>query len=297
MSLSDAVLSGLLAIHRYRLLTADQFARIAQLHVVYARDQLRTLERKKLLGSIGNVGLRGGSKAPKLYFLTRTGYAAMADGSGLDTDALGPFVKPHTSTKWSPVMAHRVGTIDLLVAAEAALAGDPAYCFVAALHEYRRVGRGPSPAPETSDQITDDRPDRIVPDGAFIIENTATLKRGLYFVECDRGTERITSDQDAAYSITEKFAKYERYLQHGRFAKTYARFGDFSFATILFATTTPTRIDNIRAAASTLDPALHGYFRLTTFDAAKADLFGTSWLNRDPNNADTKPLLKGRSTS
>ena len=95
------MLAGLLAIQRYRLVTAEQFARIAQLHVVYARDQLRRLERLKLLGSIGNVGLRGGSKAPKLYYLTRTGYAAMSEASGLDADRLGPFVKPHTSTKWS----------------------------------------------------------------------------------------------------------------------------------------------------------------------------------------------------
>jgi len=285
---------GLLAIQRYRLLSAVQFAKMAQLNPEYARDRLRTLERKRLLGSIGNVGLRGGSKAPKLYFLNRSGYAAMLDAAGLDEAEMGPFVRPHTSTQWSPIMAHRVGTIDLLVAAETALYDDPSYALRHTLHEYRRVKLGRTLVPETADQIAAGSDARIVPDGAFVIENQLSGKRGLYFVECDRGNERIATAQETAYSILEKFEKYQRYLQGGRFAEKYLEYGEFLFATVLFVTSTPARIETIRMASESLDARLHGYFRLSSMDEAMTDFFGGHWRSRDPRNHAIKPLLRGR---
>ena len=285
---------GVLAIHRYRLLSAPQFAKIAELNPEYAREKLRALERKRLLGSIGNVGLRGGSKAPKLYFLNRSGYAAMLDAAGLEEAAAGPFVRPHTSTQWSPIMAHRVGTIDLLVAAETDLYADQEYRLLHTLHEYRRVKFGQTSVPETADQIVADADGRIVPDGVFVIENQTSGKRGLFFVECDRGTERITTAQEAAYSIVEKFEKYERYLRTGRFAHKYCPFGAFSFATVLFVTTSPSRIESIRAASARLDARLHGYFLLSSMSEAMSDFFGNHWQSRDPRSSTTKALLKGR---
>lgn len=293
IALSETMLEALGALQRYRFLTADQLARLTKLHPTYLRQQLRRFEGLRLLGSIGNVGLRGGSKAPKLYFLTRSGYDVLLDGSGLDEDAFGPFVRPHSSTQWSPVMAHRVGTVDLLVSAEVALHASMRYRLVAARHEYRRIRRGRTQRPETSDLIEDGAGERIVPDGALVIENLETGGRGLYFVECDRGTERITTEARATYSILQKFEKYERYLRGGRFAATYAPLGAFRFATVLFATTTPARIDAIRAAAAELDATLHGYFWLAPFEAAKQDFFGCGWLSRDPQNQATTRLIKG----
>ena len=82
-TITENVLEGLLAIHRYRFLSVDQFARASCLKASHVRDVLRTFERKSLLGSIGNVGLRGGAKAPKLYHLTRSGYAAMLEREAL----------------------------------------------------------------------------------------------------------------------------------------------------------------------------------------------------------------------
>ena len=293
-ALSEAIVRGLLAIHRFRLLTVAQFARVSKLNAEYAREKLRELERKRFLGSIGNVGLRGGSKAPKLYFLNRSGHVAMLEATGLDETMVGKFVRPHTSTLWSPIMAHRVGTIDLLVAAETGLCDAPEYRLVQTLHEYRRVKIGSTWVPETADQVVFDVDGRIVPDGAFVIENTQSGKRGLYFVECDRGTERITTAQEAAYSITDKFETYERYLRGGRFAEKYQRFGSFSFATVLFVTTSPARIDAIRAASARLDKRLHGYFLLTSMEEAMADFFGAHWRSRDPHSPTSKALLKRR---
>ncbi len=83
VSISASILTGLLTLQRYRLLSVEQFSRTSCLKPSHIREVLRVFERKKLLGSIGNVGLRGGSKAPKLYHLNRSGYNVMLEAGGL----------------------------------------------------------------------------------------------------------------------------------------------------------------------------------------------------------------------
>lgn len=292
-TLSEEVVIGLLGVHRYRLVTADQFAHLAGLSLNYTREKLRTLERQKLLGSIGNAGLRGGAKAPKLYYLTRKGYDELCAATRSSSEELGAFVKPHTSTAWSPVMAHRVGTIDLLVAAEVALRDMPSYQVIATLHEYRRQRNKRTSVPETADQLSDHDTRRLVPDAVLVVENTASKKRGLYFIEYDRGTERLTSPEVAAYSIIDKFNAYETYLRSGRFARTYRPFGYFRQATILFVTTTPERRDNLRRTSCVQHSELHDYFKLSTHADAKAAFFGSHWYSRNPSHPSPTPLLKG----
>jgi len=152
--------------------------------------------------------------------------------------------------------------------------------------EYRRV-KG-THARETTDYVTDTPlPDnRIVPDGVFVLENRETDRRGLFFVEMDRGTERITvaSSRDNRATIRGKFIQYDRYLTSGRFAQTYASFGEFRFFTLLFVTLTADRVDNIRDAVSDLPQTLHPYYRLTTFDVACNDFVGNVWKSRDPGD-------------
>lgn len=293
-SITPATLQGLLAMHRYRLLSVDQFARSAGLKASHVRDVLRVLERKKLLGSIGNVGLRGGSKAPKLYYLTRSGYDAMLDAGGLFAEDVGGYVRPHTSTGWTPVMAHRMTTVDLLISAEISLAEIPGYRMVKTLHEYRRVNRGKIQMPETSDFVAEpfDARSRIVPDGAFIVENVETGSRALFFVESDRGTERLTSGAEGGYSVLDKFALYERYLRGGRFVATYEGFGAFRFFTVLFVTTSSERVENTRRAAGRLDAELHPYFRLATYERAAHSLFHPIWFSRDARDETLSTLIK-----
>lgn len=293
-SITPNTLSGLLAMHRYRLLSVAQFARASELKPSHVRDVLRVLERKKLLGSIGNVGLRGGSKAPKLYYLTRPGYDAMLDAGGLFSDDVGDFVRPHTSTGWTPVMAHRMATIDLLLAVEAGVQSMASYRIVHTLHEYRRVRRNGSMQPETSDFVAEpfDGTTRIVPDAAFVLENERTGGRGLFFIETDRGTERLTSGAAGSYSVSQKFQLYEQYLRGGRFAQSYEAYGMFRFFTVLFVTTTKERINNARQAATLLDASLHAYFRLATQTAAAETFFGDIWYHRDAADAEASSIIK-----
>lgn len=284
-SVTPAILEGLQALHRYRLLSVAQFSRAAQLKPNHVRDVLRIWERKKLLGAIGNVGLRGGAKAPKLYYLTRTGYDLMCEAGGLWPDQIGPFVRPHTGTGWTPIMAHRMATIDLLLSVEEGLRDRPAYRLIRTLHEYRRVRVGQGPLqPETSDYVAVpfSSMTRIVPDAAFILENQVTGKRGLFFIETDRGTERLTSGSEGSYSILAKFELYERYLTEGRFAAKYEPFGDFRFFTLLFVTTSRKRIENTQMASGRLKKDLHPYFKLATLPDATSDMFQSIWVTREP---------------
>ncbi len=294
-TVSSNTLAGLLAIHRYRFLSVDQFARASDLRPSHVRDVLRVFERKAILGSIGNVGLRGGSKAPKLYYLTRSGYQTMLDAGGLFTEEVGQFRKAHTSTKWTPVMAHRMATIDVLLAAENALKNSDTYRVVDTRHEYRRVKRGRhGDQPETSDFVAKEEisENRVVPDAAFVIERFDTSTRGLFLVELDRGTERLSRGSPSGYSISDKFQLFERYLTGGRFAQRYSDLGEFQFFTLLFVTTTETRIANTRHVCSALSPALHPYFKLATIEDVRDRFLEPIWWGRDAIDDTQTPLLK-----
>ena len=114
----------------------------------------------------------------------------------------------------------------------------------------------------------------------------------MFFIETDRGTERLTSGSDGSYSIIEKFKLYERYLSGGRFAKTYAGDGDFKFFTLLFVTTSEARIENARQACSRLNANFHPYFKFATLEAAKDNFFTPIWLSRDASNDRRSALIK-----
>ncbi len=192
-------------------------------------------------------------------------------------------------------MAHRIATIDLLLAAEADLNELQNYRLVQCFHEYRRVRRGMDQLrPETSDHVA--RPfnsqTRIVPDAAFVLENKQTGKRGLFFIETDRGTERLTSGSDGNYSIVGKFKLYEQYLTGGQFACSYAQYGDFQFFTVLFVTTTEQRIENARKASESLAERLHPYFKLATFKEARQTLLAPIWWSRDRRDPIRAGLIK-----
>ena len=99
-----------------------------------------------------------------------------------------------------------------------------------------------------------------MPDGAFVLENRETNRRGLFFLEMDMGSERIVAkaSQDLRATVTGKMQQYDRYLTSGRFAKRYEAQGAFTLATILFVTYGAPRIEAIRLACAPLPGALHG---------------------------------------
>jgi Replication-relaxation len=179
-------------------------------------------------------------------------------------------------------MYHRLRLLDLVIALEAEIREREHLHLIRTFIEYRRVKR--THVRETTDYVAHAEigENRIVPDAAFILENAETGRRGLFFVEMDMGTERITAPKsaDQRATIRGKFEQYDRYLTSGRFAATYKAWGDFRSFTLLFVTTSAERIVNIRAAAADLPARLHGYYRFATFADAITNFLGSIWQTR-----------------
>jgi Replication-relaxation len=217
-----------------------------------------------------------------VYFLKRKGFEYLQLESEGTAD-LGAFQEVNPELSWSPQMSHRIALLDLFLALERAVRARPSLVLVRTFLEYRRLP-GTSTR-ETADYVAPEETadNRIVPDGAFVLENLASGRRGLFFVEMDRGTERIAvsrGSRDPRATITGKFLQYDRHLTSGRFAQSYASFGQFGFAIVLLVTVGAERIENIRQASADLPERLHPYYRLGRFPEVLRDFLGPVWKSR-----------------
>jgi hypothetical protein len=296
LTLTESTIAGLFFIQRYRFLTIDQFARAGGLHHSTASEQLRQFQRLGVLGFFGNTRLPGNGKTPKAYFLTRKGYDLLRVEGGIPPDLLGGHKEVKVEAAWSPVMYHRLRTVDLLIALEVAIRKRAHLALVQTFLEYRRVKRGNQIVNETMDYV--DSPEsaenKIIPDGAFILENVQTKKRALFFLEMDMATERIstTSIFSQQTSLHRKFSQYDRYLKSFRYTKTYQEFGEFRLFLMLFVTLHETRITNIRRELQDLPEELSAYYRFTTFEEAMGDFLGAIWQSRSFSDTTRYPLVR-----
>src|SRR4029450_11572947 len=107
-------------------------------------------------------------------------------------------------------MYHRLSTVDLLISLEVAVRNRPHLAMVRTFLEYRRIKRGTQVVRETTDYVdaAQTTENRVVPDAAFILENTVTKRRALFFIEMDMATERIVSYvlADSRYTLHEKLS-------------------------------------------------------------------------------------------
>ena len=295
-TLSEEALIGLFFIQRYRFLTIDQFTRASGLIRSTAAEQLRFFERLGLLGFFGNTRLAGHGKTPKAYFLTRKGYELLARESELPDDLIGNYTEVKVEAKWAPQMYHRLRTVDTLISAEIAVRNRPHLSIVKTFLEYRRIKRNGQLMRETTDFVAEEEisENKIVPDGAFIIENLTSNKRALFFLEMDMSTERIISilHRDNRSTLHFKFSQYDRYLQSMRYKKTYGMYGDFDYFVLLFVTLQQARVENIRRELSSLPQELSPFYRLTTFDKAMEDFLGSIWFSRSLTDATIYSLVK-----
>jgi hypothetical protein len=294
IALSEGALAGLYFIQRYRFLTIAQFAKVTGFSNYHAAELLRRLTKLNACGYFGGVFLPGSGKTPKVYFLKRRGFAYLLTETDFPPEKVGEFVEVNQELTWTPQMYHRLRLLDLFLALEMQVRGLSHLDLVETRIEYRRV-KG-TYLRETTDFVTDAwaAEDRIVPDGAFILENQETGRRGLFFVEMDMGTERITAPKsiDKRATIRGKFEQYDRYLLSGRFARTYAPWGEFRSFTLLFVTPGSERIENIRAAVADLPARLHAYYRLTTFQEAITNFLGFIWKSRDRGDTVSYALVQ-----
>jgi hypothetical protein len=296
LTLTPPAVLGLFFIQRYRFLTITQFAAASGLSRHRAEDLLRIWERRGILGHFGCVCIPGHGKTPKAYYLKRKGWELLRRESDIPDDLLGPFVQTHIETHWSPQMYHRLRLIDLVIALERDVRSRPHLNLVRTWVEYRRTRRGGRLARETTDFVAaeESSDNRIIPDAAFILENLESGRRGLFFLEMDMATERIVTriSHDRRLTLRFKIEQYDRYLTGGRFAQTYAKFGEFRYFTLLFVTYGQERIDNIRRALYDLPEALHAYYRFATFEAAQADFLGPVWKSRSPEDPERYRLAR-----
>ena len=283
ISLSRPLAYGLFFIQRYRFLTIDQFARAAMMKRPTASNQLRSLELAGFLGHFGNTGLGGQGKTPKAYFLTRRGWEILSRESGIPEEMIGSHKEIHVEARWSPVMYHRLRTVDLMISAEVAVRSRPQLSMVQTFLEYKRMRRGRHIVRETTDYVASPEisDHRIMPDGAFVIENIETRKRGLFFVEMDMATKRIVSyiTRDSKMTLFYKIRQYDRYLQSLRYQTTYAALGDFRLFTLLFVTFGEGRVENVRAQIGGLPPSSPS----TTGSPPMSAPWATSWARSGPS--------------
>ena len=286
LTLTPATVLGLFFIHRYRFLTIAQVGKAAGLSKRHIEDVLHTFARRGILGSFGHVTIPGAGKTPKVYFLKRKGFELLRSESGIPEEMIGSYSEVHQEATWSPMMYHRLRLLDLLIALEVQVRDRPHLALVKTFVEYRRVKRGNRIARETTDFVVDEEipENRIIPDGAFVLENVETGRRALFFIEMDMATERIMTaiSNDRRMTLHFKFEQYDRYLQSRRFARTYARYGEFGNFTMLFVTLGQERVNNVRKSLSDLPSEFHPFYRISVFDQVVEDFLGEVWQSRSP---------------
>jgi hypothetical protein len=294
LSLSSGTLRRLFFISRYRFCTIAQFAKIANYSNYHAGEILRKLESRSAVGFFGFTNIPGQGRTPKVYFLRRRGWEYLLTEGEYSIEEVGAFVEVSQDLTWTPQMYHRLAILDLFVALEREVFAFSHLSLVKTLVEYRRV-KG-TYIRETADYIADVfvPENRIVPDGAFILENRLTGRRGLFFVEADMGTERISApaSMDQRATIMGKLSHYDRYLTSGRFALKFRDHGEFRSCTLLFVTTSAERIENIRKEARRLPPRLHPYYRLAIFQEALTNFLGSIWKSRDAGDTVAHALVQ-----
>jgi hypothetical protein len=283
LTLTEGTLTALLCMQKYRFLSIRQFARLTGNRYDHAAETLREMENRRLLGYFGYTSIPGHGRTPKIYFLTKHGFAWLVNESNLSGAEIGTFHDVHHEFTWTAQMYHRLRLLDCFIALEVGVKARTHLEINRTFLEYLRI-KG-TYARETTDHVAapEISANRIVPDGAFILENREKDRSGLFFVEMDMGTERVTAPRSSDHraTIRGKFEQYDKYLTSGRFVQTYSAFGEFGFFVLLFVTTKPEHIDNIRAAVSDLPENLHAYYNLTTLAAAEEDFLGPIWKTRD----------------
>jgi hypothetical protein len=293
LALTEGVVTGLFFMQQYRFLTIPQFAKVAKFSVYHAGYMLRGLEARNLIGFFGFTVIRGQGKTPKVYYLKRRGYEYLIDESTYSPEEIGAFIEPAREFTWTPQMYHRLKILDCFIALETQLRAVPHVRLVQTFLEYRR--RQGTQYRETMDYVAEPESSatRIVPDGAFILENTETGRRALFVLEVDMGTERVTvrSSKEERATLYRKLQQYDSYLNSGNFAKTYAAYGEFRSFLVLFVTTNEERIANTRAAAKHLSERLHAYYRFATFAAVDNHFLDSVWASRSVSDARRYPLI------
>ena len=294
--LTPSAVMALRFIQNYRYLTVNQVAQVASLRPKSASELLLRLERQKLLSHFGNVGMRGYGKTPKVYYLTRGGHGALAAEMLAEGEEIAPYQPVNVSRRWSPLMFHRIATLDVIMALERGIAELPKYHLLTTLIEYRRQKVDGRWVAETTDFIAapETADSRIIPDAGFVLENSETGARALFLIEVDLGTETQVSkvDEHVRQSFRYKIEQYDRYLRSGRFQARYRSWGVFQNFTALIITNSEQRLQNMRQKLADLPQQLHQYYRFSTLEEVCVNFFHANWRGRPCDDRKAYALIK-----
>lgn len=298
-SVTEVTIAALSAILEYRYLSVNQVATICGLRPKSASEMLLRLERHKALSHFGNTGIRGYGKTPKVYFLTKPGHRLLAREFEAVGREIAPFKPVNMPSRWSPLMYHRMATLDVMASLERDFQTLVGYKRIGTLVEYRRERIGRRWRTETTDYVADPAtaPNKIVPDAGFVVEHKGSGKRALFLIEVDCGTTQLTTHLPEAdvNTFTEKLAQYDRYLASGRASERYSHLGDFTGFHVLVITTSNQRIANMRAAAAAaLSPDFHHLYRFSALETVRQKFLHEAWVSRDHADFSTYPLIKGK---
>lgn len=295
LQLSAQTLRGLYFLNKYRFLTISQFAAVTGYSYQYAKELLRGLQKHKAVDFFGYQPVSGHGKTPKVYYPTERAWTyVMLESAQYDAETIGRFVPIPEEITWTPEMYHRLRIIDLFVALELAVEKHEQLSIEKTFLSYRRVPK--TLIRETTDYVSEPQTSdmRIVPDGAFILKNHETDNAGLFFLEVDMGTERLTApkSRDQRSTIKGKLELYDRYLSTGRFAATYQDYGKFRSFLLLFVTQSPERTENIRQVCQTFPSQFHAYYRFATIADATTDFLGRIWSSRSATDTVRYALVR-----
>src|SRR3954470_21081259 len=164
LSLTAGTLTGLVAMHKYRILAIPQFARISGLTYKHAAEVLLDIERRGIIGYLGYTSIPGHGKTPKIYFLTRRDFTYLANETALSSEEVKAFREVSSELAWTPQMYHRLRILDCFIALELSVRDRRHLELVDTWLEYRR--RRGTLERETTDYVHDREGAeiRIVPD-------------------------------------------------------------------------------------------------------------------------------------
>ena len=153
---------------------------------------------------------------------------------------------------------------------------------------------------ETADYVSGEEAaeNRIIPDGAFIIENIDSGRRALFLIEMDMGTERLVSSitHDRRQGLHFRFEQYDKYILSLRFAEKYAAYGKFESFTLLFVTVSETRIAHVRASLADLPQESEEFYLFGLFTEVVEDFLGEVWRGRSLTDARRYKLVADTKT-
>lgn len=122
----------------------------------------------------------------------------------------------------------------------------------------------------------------LIPDAVICLENPATGKRALFFLEVDLGSEKLLSTDH--YSLYKKIMLYKKYLETGGFERYRTSFGyDFKGFRVLTVMDSETRIARLRHALA--KAGVQGFVWFTDTTTIKgANVLDKIWLMTDPSD-------------